>query len=655
MLDVPVDSLLDTASLDRRIGALRHGYATYQADILARQTAYLRAYSPPFKATLGAGKFGEHDQWPEEPLPEDALHTRSSFNETRPVIDIWTSLEANLDFPKLRWAEDLLLPPPPHLDDEEATAHAEMVYVADKLVSRHRSAMREQLLAQYLRRAKMGRHYFRTIQRKNIFGQSWLRVLPVVKYDRNGDVKTGGSGSFLSRSKFDNATVYPVWSDAEDDDAGPEAILVVTRRSAARLAAQWPGAVQLEPDGLTSQGSTYYYMPTTGLPTEQERRFVYVEDYWVSDPLFSIDVQDGPPIDGRVINAIRVNGHIVQVTEYPGWKSVPYFHVDIDNARDHTGFSDAATMLPFNDAKNRFLSEQTDVIHGTARPKFLHKSDSGVTTPQVGDEGITQIGLDEEFGQLKTSVDVFPTQVHGQQLNDTQSRATGLPPVVYGEIPRMNSGRALASAWKAVAGRMVPRIASDTEFVDHIVGFMLDCMELYQWDDADQLYDGSRDFSVDFPNQDSRDPSEITLDAVNRLHANLTDTAGAMKAIGDLSPDETLEKVRRDLSDPILHADERQKQLMIARLQQSMQIEGQQAQMQAQQAAQAGAGPSQAVNNQMGQAQAQQAQAQAQQAPTLGPSQNGPSAQSGVPNGAAADVSTMLQNGAVGNRMIVKG
>jgi hypothetical protein len=224
----------------------------------------------------------------------------------------------------------------------------------------------------------------------------------------------------------------------------------------------------------------------------------------------------------------------------------------------------------------------------------------------------------------------------------------------------------MAVSAKALAARLLPRLADDSDFIDSLLGFMLDCMELYGWDGADQLYDGNRDFVIDFPNQDSRDQSEITLDAINRLHASLTDTSGAMILVGEESPDERMEAVRRELTDPIMHPEKIQQSLMNQRLQQQMAIEGASAQQQMQ-AAQAGAGQvaQQATSQQQAQAQqaqAQQAQVQAQQQgqPTLGPQQNAPASQPGVPNQAQAQVpadkvSAMMQNGQVSNRIIVGG
>lgn len=661
-----VDPFLDHHLLNLRIDASRTGYTTYSANVKEREQAYLRVVSPPFRQMLQAnGKsylLGEHDQWPEGLAEDDVQHTRSSFNVARAVPEIWASLEAGREFPKVRFNEAGLLPPVPNLFDQEEAARREQVYVAEKLTERAKTSLREQVLATYIRQAKLGTHYYRTILHKNRSGHAWMRVIPVVKIV-DGKAQTGGHGSFSVQSRIDNSIVYPIWSDAlEGSDL--DSILVVSRRSAWRVAAEYPFAldgtetVRLEKDGLTAL-STSLYLPTDYPKDESGYRNVWVEDYWVVDRAFSTETQGGEPITGRVINALRVNGKLVRVTEYPGWTSVPYFHVQNDNGRDRLGHSDAGTMQPFQDGYNRLLSEQQDVIHGGSRPKHVYKSESGGDV-QLDDEGVIHLLPDEELAQLQTTINIYPTQIQFAILKELQDRATGLNPTAWGEIPRVASGRAMAAAAKATGGRLVPRLVDDEEFIVKVLSFILDCMELYGWDAADQLYAGNRDFEIDFPNQDPRDPSEITLDVINRLNAKLIDFATAMEELGVSSPDEMLEKVRRDLGDPILHPEAAQAAAMLQRLIQSMQLEQQKAQQEALMAAQAGAGqgqPGTNVNAQQGQVNAQQQQAQAQGQPTLGPGQNAPASQPGVPNQAQApaDVSTMLQQGKTSNRMIVKG
>ena len=128
------------------------------------------------------------------------------------------------------------------------------------------------------------------------------------------------------------------------------------------------------------------------------------------------------------------------------------------------------------------------------------------------------------------------------QLQALMQRGTGLPATVWGEIQAaQNSGRALSTAWRAVAERMIPRIFSATETLDSIVWFWLDRMEQYGWDSAKDLYveDGisNRDLEWDFPNKEPRDFLEVTQDALNRLNGGLCDIKTAMENSGEDSPD----------------------------------------------------------------------------------------------------------------------
>lgn len=664
IVDPIVDPILDPARLNLRIDASRTGYTAYSATVKEREQTYLRVSSPPFRQFLHAGgkllAYGEHDQWPEEVGPGDVEHTRSSFNVAQAVPEIWASLEADRKFPKVRFVEEMLLPPPPNFNDQEETARREQAYAAEKLVARAKASLREQVLANYIRRAKMGPHYYRTILHKNRSGHAWMRVLPVVKIV-DGVAERQGHGAFLVQSRIDNSIVFPIFSDAIEG-ANLDSVLVVTRRSAWKVNAEYPVAkdgtptVVLDQNGLTAVSASFY-QPTDYPADESGYRNVWVEDYWLNDPTYSKATNSGEPVSGRVINALRMNGKIVRVTEYPGWTSVPYFHIQNDNGRDRLGKSDVGNVQPFQDAYNRLLSEQQDVIHGGSRPKYTYETEAGGDL-QLDDEGVIRLQPDEKLAQLQTSINVFPTQVQHQILQTLQDRSTGLNPTAWGEIPRVASGRAMAAAAKATSGRRIPRLVDDEEFIQAVLTFMLDCMELYGWDASDQLYAGNRDFEIDFPNEDPRDPNEITLDVINRLNAKLIDFATAMEELGVSSPDEMLEKVRRDLGDPILHPEAAQAAAMLQRLIQSMQLEQQKAQQEALMAAQAGAGqgqPGSTVNAQQGQVNAAQAQAQQQAQPTLGPGQNAPASQPGVPNQgqAPADLSTMLQDGKVGNRMIV--
>lgn len=637
---------MDPAALNARVDALRVGFAGWNNSVLSRNREYLRAYSPDFNASLK-----EHDQWSEAIKAENVDHFRSSYNLTRAVIELWASLEMS-EFPALRWWEEYLPTPVPDMDPAISESR-QQVYRAGKLVARQMATMREQTLIRHIRRAKLERHAYKAVVRKNIYGNSWLRTLP----DR-------ARKTFNVYSDIDGATVFPLWNAYDQDRL--DAILVATQRSAVAAAAEFGrDKVPLSPDGLTLDSSVAYYQPVRDSFLDADRQFVWVEDYWTIDADWEGNEpsDDAQPIRGRAVNIRRVNGKITKVTEWPGWTDVPYVRWENPNGRDHLGFSDVATMLPIQDSLNRFMSQQQDVIAGESRPKFKFRGDSERQII-LSDEQVVSIDSDEDIEQIQVHLDVFPTQVHGQQLLEVLARATGLPDTVWGRITAaQNSGRALATAWRSVAARMVPRTNANAVSLTRLLSMWLDWMELYGWDSARDLYNGNRDFDLDFPNQEPRDFSEVTLDAVNKLNAGIYDIVTAMEKTGERSPDEMLDKVRADYMDPVLHPEKSQSYLLLTRLKNQIAIEAQQAGIQAAQAQQQlqqmasappGGAPGGTVDQQAGAAQQANVQAQQQAAPGNATGQPAPATQAGQ-SGNSTKFSTLVQDGQSFNRVVDQG
>jgi hypothetical protein len=616
-------------ALNARINALRTAWSGYQGALLERHRRYLRAYSPPYEKRIG-----EHDQWLDPFDQRDDGRTRASYNIARATVELWTSLEAG-DFPSIRWGEDFIPTPAPSVDEEEQSRRQE-TYRAMKLAQRQVATMREQAVLRHVQRSRLPRAWYSATRKKNIYGHSWLRVLPDI--DRRTVINTVIP---------DPSTVYPVWSAYGDRRL--DAVLVATRRSAASAAAQYPGSVELERDGITAR-SDGYYNPTQDRSDEKDRAFVWVEDYWYLDAAWSDEgILDGRPyrVSGRVVNCVRVNEKIVHVAEYPGWRRVPYILLVNDDERDNTGFSDVAAVLPFQDGINRMLSQQQDVIFAESRPRFKYRGDADREIILNADE-VVSLDPDEDIDQIRVDLNVFPTQTHGQQLLQLLHRVTGLPAVVWGEIQAaQNSGRALSTAWRATAARMVPRIHGHAAALDEWTAFVVDLLELYAWDDARELFAGNRDWEWTFPNKEPRDYLEVTTNAINKLNAGLTDLAGAMEDIGVQSPDEMIERVRADYMDMVLHPEKGQSFLLLQRLKNQIEIELQQAGMQqAAMAAQIG----QAADQQAGAVAQQRAEAAQRAAPVGTEGQNNPATQAGAPaNPAQTKFSTLVQDG--GNAM----
>ena len=577
--------------------------------------------------------------------------TAASYNLTRAVVELWASLEAS-EFPAVRWQEAYIPVPGPSLDEVEQVVRQQM-YGAQKLVARTVTTMREQAVLRHIRRTNLGFHFYRAVTRKNVYGDSWIKSIP-------DELRR----SFAVYTDIDPSTVFPVYSMF--DSTRLDAVLCATRRSVAIVNAEFPGTLDVKADGLSLASDVGYYTPTQERVTDSDLNYVWVEDYWVVDSTWAITPTDGTaPIRSRVVNAIRINGKIVQTTEYPGWLEVPYIQFQIDNERDKLGFSDVGTMLPIQDTINRQTSQQQDVITGESRPKYKYRGDADRQI-DMSDESVISLDPDEDIEQIQTRIDVFPTDRHHQQILEYMSRATGLPDTVWGRITAaQNSGRALATAWRAVAARMVPRTLANSVSCKRLLSMWIDWMELYEWDNAPELFQGNRDFELDFPNQEPRDFTEVSMEAIQALNAGLIDDIAAMELRGEKSPDEMADRVRRMWSDPVRSPDKVQSQLFLKRLEQQIDIEAQQAgiaaasaELQLAQMAQqppGGAPGPGTVDQEAGRVAQASVQAAQQAAPAGGAAPATQAGQAANAAGATTKTGTLVQDGKAFNRLIEQG
>lgn len=637
---------LDPGELNARIDTLRVGFAGHRDRVLRRNQVYLRAYSPKFDTNLG-----EHDQWPEPLKQEEQDHYRSSYNVTAAVVDIWSALEMS-ELPAIRWQEAYIPVPAPSLDEATAEARQE-IHRAERHVARTVATMREQALMRHVRRSNLGDHAYRGVRRKNVYGHSWVKTVP----DRE-------ARSFRVYSNIDPSTVYPVYSAFDDERL--DAVLVATRRSIQSVRSQFPNLrLPMHSNGLHLDRDSSYYQPTQEALTDADRAFIWVEDYWCVDSEWRGEAADGAePVESRVLNVIRANHEIALIVEYPGWTRVPYYRFINENERDDLGSSDVGLMLPFQDSLNKFLSQQQDVIAGESRPKFKYRGDSQRTIT-FNDEGVVSLEPDEDIEQIAVRLDVFPTQIHGQQIAELMARATGLPDTVWGRITAsQNSGRALSTAWRATSTRLVPRTRSNTRTLKGVFSQWCDWLELYGWDSARDLFNGNRDFDLDFPNQEPRDFTEITADAINRLQAGGIDLPRFMELTGERSPDEMLERVRAEYMDAVLHPEKAQSYILLTRLKNQVAIEAAQAEQQAamveaqlaaqQQQPPGGAPGPGSVEQQAGAARQARTQANQERAPQLREDQNAPATQAGQ-EGNSTKFGTLVQDGQTFNRIIDQG
>ena len=448
--------------------------------------------------------------------------------------------------------------------DETQALQIQQFYAVLKKVESSRADARSWLLRQFHRQDRFPLKHFRACRRKNLYGFTWARVLPDLFNDRP-------TAHILKNP----TTVFPLWSDRDPDDI--EAVLNVQQMSATLANVKYGLGLKCENGIVTGlEGSRYRQVPDNWVNGDQT--MVWVEDYWCVDRTFD----QGRVASSDVLQITRICGKIVHRQVYVGWRYVPFVAFQNADERDSYGWSDLAGVIDINDEMNRRISQEGDIIGMYASPRFqMLGSLSGSTREMPAPFELIGLEDTERIEQIMTRIDVFPTQMHFQFLQDLLHRVSGLPPIVWGLINNaQTSGRALTASWKATETRLAPKLMENENSLRRWDAIELDYLHTYDWYGASKLFHdryGRRfeDFTWDFPAMEPRDFQEVTLNAINKRDAGLQSTIDAMRETGDEAAEDTFEEVRAEWMDPVFHADKVQAQEMLknARLQNLMQAQ----------------------------------------------------------------------------------
>lgn len=525
------------ADLSRRIDNARYMLDAEMQMSIERYQEYLNWYSPVWDSNLL-----RHDAWDEGVLYEDYNTTRDNFPICRAVVDIWTSLEAGTP-PSSRAEPDRVGLPAPTIDEELARQDREM-YAVRKIISSRKSDMRTDLIGRYRRLDQFTRKNYLATRRKNLYGISWVKVIPDTYRKRP-----------VSGVMKNPATVYPQWSNRDPDDI--ESILVAYQEDA-QLANQRYGLGLDFKDGQVSIGESSAYYRDPARYFDDSRTMVWVEEYWWIEREF----KNGQERSSKVCMATRVCDRIVERDEMEGLHYVPFVMFRNSDERNSNGWSDIAGAMDINDEINKRMSQQGDVIALYSQPRFQLIGSVASTEREMPDAfQMISLSDNERIEQIMTRIDVFPTNYHIDQLFDLLSRVTGLPPIVWGLIANaQTSGRALTASWKATETRLSPKLMENEASIRRWDAICIDYIRKYDWDEARSLFtnkDGTPfiDFTYDFPPMEPRDFQEVTMNAITKRDAGLQTTEAAMREVGQDRASDMLESVKAEWMDPILHPD----------------------------------------------------------------------------------------------------
>lgn len=546
-MSLPVNTL-DGAMTDpqQRASSLMNDLrSVMESEVVGRRAAferYLHCYSPPYNDHLGA-----HDMWREAIRPEDIDTTRSTFPLARAVVDIWTSLEAG-NPPTIRAEAERIAPLLPQLDQAEALKQR-LEYDSRRQVESLKSDIRSARVRRSMRADGFALKHHSAVRRKNLYGQSWMKVLPRPWEER--------AESHVLRNP---ASVYPLWSTRDPGDL--EAIFSAQQMSARQANARWSLGLRFRKDGMQVEfergADSGRYQDINNRMFDSSRTMVWVEELWWVDREYG---DDGKVTRSCLYMALRVLDRIVKQQKWEGMMDVPFVLWENADERADGGWSDIAAVIDINDEFNRRISQQGDIIRIAASPRYqlLGSVDARKVEMPAGHE-ILPLFDGERIEQILSRIDVFPAQAHFDILTDMLHRATGLPPIVWGLIQNaQTSGRALTASWKATEARLMPKLMRNEMSVRRYVDINLQWARYYDWHGANTVF-GTwdkpfRDFDVKFPPMEPRDFQEVTLNEITKRDAGLTTTVKAMRATGDEAAEETWEEVQAEFMNVFAHPD----------------------------------------------------------------------------------------------------
>ena len=328
------------------------------------------------------------------------------------------------------------------------------------------------------------------------------------------------------------------------------------------------------------------------IETDYERDQVTVWDYWYLDE------------DGKVYNAILINGHIVEGptlhTELP---AIPYIVAEHDHepgSPDGRGM--AELLIDIQDGLNRAISHYAQYIWDNSDPAYqLAGPEAPMTIPDglVPRPGeIVAPGPNARIELINMGVNNFPFDALIASYWNVAHRVTGLSEVLFG-IPSsaQSSGRAIAiqlessinaldpkrqrsyiaietllMMWHHMAMKKKPIVAPERKEVDEETGEEVTVPALR----ASDIIKGMTEWHIVAPEITPRDVREHTMNTIDKINAKLLSTETGMHDIGVENPLEELDRIRKERSDAHLYPGDAQGILAVAATAQQIGMQQQQ-------------------------------------------------------------------------------
>ena len=282
--------------------------------------------------------------------------------------------------------------------------------------------------------------------------------------------------------------------------------------------------------------------------TDYERSHVPVWDYWYLDE------------DGKVMNAILVNGHTVSGPhEHNEMPAIPYIPVESDHEPGSPdGHGIAELLLDIQMGMNRATSHYAQHVWDTTDPAYQL---TGPEAPQQVPPGLVPKGGElvapgpgVRIEEVRSTVNNFPFDSLIQQYWNMAHRMTGLSEILFGVPPgAQTSARALQAQLDSSINSLSPKRDRYYTGLTVLLKFW-HYMAMQKNPKIDtigvkDIIDGLSNWRIVAPEITPRDVIEHVTNVSNKVAAKLISLETAMDEVGVDNPLEEIERIKRERSD----------------------------------------------------------------------------------------------------------
>ena len=540
--------------------------SSHQGALTSLYDTYMRYYDPP-----------NNDQWPEDRLdPERAEKIHMSVNFVKPVVDIESRLQSIL--PRIA-----LTPQNPDNEDERRLSEA-----VEKL---HLSWLNDTTWDVWLSdTAKTRAVYGKTVW-KPIWDED-LNHPGVICLERIENLRIGWSGS--DYRKKDWALFEYEISPLEAMERWDIRVLPTPRNEPLTVIRTTDHTDPLNtiPNwGFTNRPSPGISSARGGdvQPAEYENKQVNVWDYWYKEPR-------GKRNKMMVVNAIIVEGVVVEQHDHPEYMDIPYIVIENDHRPGSPeGISSVKAIMDLQDQYNLALSLWAQVVYDNVDLAYqlVGENASDVEAGMVPRRGqIMPTGMNNRVEAIPTSQNQFPVQQLTVEYWTAMFRVSGFPEIMFGGVPGAQiSGRALATQIEAVANRLDPKrrrlyqgLIQLFAFWKHMVKVRKSTINVSDEQgqpvqvSLSKVLDNAGTWKIIAPELTPRDVVEVTQNAIAQVQSKFINLTAAMDMIGVDSPEEMLRAIIRERNNIDLYPGDVQiKAAVMATLQQMQMAQAQMA------------------------------------------------------------------------------